>query len=87
MKEVGKSSVVFDTCLYDGDTGTRLGRNLLKFVQINTQTRRPQPFPDWFHTKFAHLPVTGRITELNKSILPETPDNCFNGQLLLDIVT
>jgi hypothetical protein len=24
LKEVGKSSVVFDTSLYDGDTGTRL---------------------------------------------------------------
>lgn len=83
LKEVGKSSVVFDTCLYDGDTGTRLGRNLLKFVQINTQTRRPQPFPDWFQTKFSHLRVTGRITELNKSILPETPDNCYKWPVIV----
>lgn len=83
LKEVGNSSVIFDTSLFDGDTDTLLGRNLLKFVQIDHTTRRPLPFPDWFQEKFSHLPFTGTITEMNKSVLPETPETCFRWKVII----
>lgn len=77
LMDVGKSSVIFHCNLYDADTGTWLGKNDLKFVQINTKTRRPLPFPDWFQKEFAHLSVSGKFLHLQRSILPETPESCF----------
>lgn len=77
LKDVGKSSAIFHCNLYDADTGTWLGKNDLKFVQINTKTRRSLPFPDWFQREFSDLSVYGKFEDFNRTPIPETPVDCY----------
>lgn len=85
MKEVGNSSIIFGTALYDEETGIKLAQNLLKFVQINTETRKSLPFPSWFQTSLSHLKMTGnsKFTSLNRTTLPETPENYFQWKVIV----
>ena len=83
MKEIGNSSIIFSTCLYDEETGLKLGQNVLKFVQINTDTRKSLPFPAWFQTSLSHLKMTGKYTSLNRATLSETPENCFRWKVIV----
>ncbi|XP_076075913.1 uncharacterized protein LOC143046695 [Mytilus galloprovincialis] len=83
MKEIGNSSIIFSTRLYDEETGLKLGQNVLKFVQINTETRKSLPFPAWFQTSLSHLKMNGKYTSLNRATLSETPENCFRWKVIV----
>ncbi|CAG5131212.1 unnamed protein product [Candidula unifasciata] len=49
---VGKSSLSISLAVYGSISPEPLLTHLIQFVSIDTETRKPMPFPDWFMNKY-----------------------------------
>ena len=82
LLEVGKTSVLYVTEFKDGSTGEVLGQNFLKFVRMNSRTRRPFPFPEFFREAYGTNDMSVRSEVLPKRPLPEIPKTAYKSVVI-----
>ncbi|KAI8495735.1 hypothetical protein Bbelb_267070 [Branchiostoma belcheri] len=52
---VGKTSYMYETKMFDRDTDKELVSRQIQMVNIDRETRRPKPLPDWAIEQYSHL--------------------------------
>ncbi|OWF47258.1 hypothetical protein KP79_PYT26193 [Mizuhopecten yessoensis] len=81
MFQVGTTSYVLKVRLSNYITKELLGEFYLKFVHINGNSRRPQPLPDWYVSRFADIVENqGRLPTMPS--VPDMPEDAYSTTVL-----